>query len=69
MDRDAIRFEHNSHPGKLKVPNLAAFKKFLYEKESEEALNQWLVRYPELKDKPHGTAEQALAEIKRQQKT
>src|SRR5229473_171219 len=25
MDRDAIRFEHNSHPGKLKVANLAAF--------------------------------------------
>jgi hypothetical protein len=33
MDRDAIRFEHNSHPCKLKVANLAAFKKFLYEKE------------------------------------
>jgi len=36
---------------------------------SEEALNQWLVRYPELKDKPHGTIEQALAEIKKRQKT
>ena len=32
MDRDAIRFEHNSHPGKLKVANLAALKKFLYGK-------------------------------------
>jgi len=36
---------------------------------SEEALNQWLVQYPELKDKPHGTVEQALVEIKKRQKT
>jgi len=35
---------------------------------SEEALNQWLVRYPELKDKPRGTIEQSLAEIKKRQK-
>ena len=33
MDRDAIRFEHNSRPSKLKVANLVAFKKVLYEKE------------------------------------
>jgi len=35
---------------------------------SEEALNQWLARYPELKDKLRGTIEQALAEIKKRQK-
>ena len=30
--------------------------------------NHGLVRYPELKDKPRGTIEQALAEIKKRQK-
>jgi len=35
---------------------------------SEEALNQWLVRYPELKDKPRGTIEQTLDEVKKRQK-
>jgi hypothetical protein len=32
---------------------------------SEEALNQWLIRYPELKEKPHGTVEDAIDEIKK----
>jgi len=32
-------------------------------------LNQWLVRYPELKDKLRGTIEQALAEIKKRQQS
>jgi hypothetical protein len=34
---------------------------------SEEALNQWLERYPELKDKPRGSIPEALAEIKKRQ--
>lgn len=36
---------------------------------SEEALNEWLTRYPELKDKPRGTIEQALEEIKKRRKS
>ena len=35
---------------------------------SEEALTQWLARYPELKDKRRGSIQDTLEEIKKRQK-